>query len=162
MRGRNPFSSFKYFSSWASWYDSQVSHYLTRIANDCTCVTQHENLRTLIKCISVPNETNFCIIMEENSLYCCLSSGKILYSGCLAPSNSRHAVVDCIVTTDERWVHHRTPETKSASMGWEGPRFPRSKDINLMTSACKRMGNVCSDHKVALLADLCYKKQQWM
>ena len=101
----------------------------------------------------MPNETNFCIIMEENSLYCCLSSGKILYSGCLAPSNSRHAVVDCIVTTDERWVHHRTPETKSASMGWEGPRFPRSKDINLMTSACKRMGNVCSDHKVALLAD---------
>jgi len=43
--------------------------------------------------------------------------GKKLDSGYFVPSHSCHAVLDCILTTDEICVYHDTPETKSASMG---------------------------------------------
>ena len=59
----------------------------------------------------------------------------------------------CIVTTDEIWVYHNTPEKKMASMVWELPWSPRLKDLQFVTSAGKRMATVCSDHKGVLVAD---------
>jgi hypothetical protein len=62
------------------------------------------------------------------------------------PSHSRHAVVECIGTTHYIWVYHNTPETE---LVWEDPRFPRSKNLQVLTSAdkvwppCVRTTNVC-------------------
>jgi hypothetical protein len=68
-------------------------------------------------------------------------------------AHSCHAVLECIVTTDEVWVYHNTPETKSASIGWERPRSTRSKILPVETFAGKSMATVNSDHKGVLVVD---------
>lgn len=69
------------------------------------------------------------------------------------PSQSCHTFLECIVTTDYIWAYHNTQEKKCAGMGWERPRFPLSKYLQVVNSAGKSMATVCSDHKGVLVVD---------
>ena len=51
--------------------------------------------------------------------------------------------LDSIVTGDETWLHHCTPETKQDSMTWKHPSSPVAKKFKVMRSAKKNNGN-CS------------------
>ncbi|GFR95029.1 sorting nexin-13 [Elysia marginata] len=48
--------------------------------------------------------------------------------------------LDSIVTGDETWLHHCTPETKQDSMTWKHPSSPVAKKFKVMRSAKKIMG----------------------
>jgi hypothetical protein len=61
--------------------------------------------------------------------------------------------LQCIVTRDETWVHHVTPETKQASMTWKQASSPHSKKFKTAQSAKKIMATVFWDHKSVLLVD---------
>jgi hypothetical protein len=63
----------------------------------------------------------------------------------------------CIVTGDETWVHHHSPETKRASMEWKHPGSPRLKKFNMVKSADKVMAKVFWDSKGVLLVDFMEK-----
>jgi hypothetical protein len=56
-----------------------------------------------------------------------------------------------IVTGNETWVHHVTPETKQASMTWKHALSPPSKKFKTTRSAKKIMVTVFWDHKGVLL-----------
>jgi hypothetical protein len=55
-----------------------------------------------------------------------------------------------IVTGDEKWVHHVTPETKQASMTWKHTSSPPAKKFKTTQSAKKIMATVFWDGKGVL------------
>ena len=59
--------------------------------------------------------------------------------------------LDSIVTGDETWLHHCTPETKQVSMTWKHPSSPVAKKFKVMRSAKKIMGTVFWDSRGVLL-----------
>ena len=59
--------------------------------------------------------------------------------------------LDSIVTGDETWLHHCTPETKQDSMTWKHPSSPIAKKFKVMWSAKKIMGTVFWDSRGVLL-----------
>ena len=61
------------------------------------------------------------------------------------------AFLDSIVTGDETWLHHCTPETKQDSMTWKHPSSPVAKKFKVMPSARKIMGTVFWDSRGVLL-----------
>lgn len=60
---------------------------------------------------------------------------------------------DRIVTGDETWVHHTTPETKQQSMVWQKKGAPPPKKAKVVLSAGKVMATVFWDRKGVLLVD---------
>ena len=64
-----------------------------------------------------------------------------------------------VVTGDETWVYHYTPESKRSSMEWveKGGRPP--KKCKTVFSACKVLATVFWDHKGILLIDFLEKGQ---
>jgi hypothetical protein len=68
------------------------------------------------------------------------------------------AFLDSIVTGDETWVHHITPETKRNSMVWKHPSCPTAKTFQ-MTFVHKVMATVFWDMKGLLLVDFFHKNE---
>lgn len=62
-----------------------------------------------------------------------------------------------IITGDETWVHHFTPETKAASMTWKHPSSPVRKKFKVSPSAGKVMATVFWDAKGVILLDFLHK-----
>jgi len=60
---------------------------------------------------------------------------------------------DRIVTGDETWVHHATPETKRQSMVWQKKGNPPPKKAKVVHSASKVMATIFWDKKGILLVD---------
>ena len=58
-----------------------------------------------------------------------------------------------IVTGDETWVHHYTPETKRSSMQWKHVTSPSPRKFRVQRSAGKVMATVFWDIKGVLLLD---------
>ncbi|GFQ91483.1 histone-lysine N-methyltransferase SETMAR [Trichonephila clavata] len=58
-----------------------------------------------------------------------------------------------IVTGDETWVHHFTPESKAASMEWKHPSSPVRKKFKTTPSAGKVLLTVFWDAQGVLLLD---------
>jgi hypothetical protein len=69
------------------------------------------------------------------------------------------AFLDNIVTGDETWVHHITPETKRNSMMWKHPSSPTTKKFKMTTSVHKVMVTVFWDMKGLLLVDFIHKNE---
>jgi len=61
------------------------------------------------------------------------------------------SLLDRVVTGDETWVHHTTPESKEASKQWCEPDEPRPKKAKVANSAGKIMATVFWDSKGILL-----------
>jgi histone-lysine N-methyltransferase SETMAR len=61
--------------------------------------------------------------------------------------------LDCIVTGDETWLFHHTPETKHQLMQWHHTHFPSAKKFRTPTSTRKIMATVFWDRKGPLLVD---------
>lgn len=61
--------------------------------------------------------------------------------------------LESIVTGDETWAHHFTPESKQASMVWKHPWSPSPKKFKVTQSAGKIMATVFWDHRGVLLVD---------
>lgn len=61
--------------------------------------------------------------------------------------------LESIVTGDETWAHHFTPESKQASMVWKHPWSPPPKKFKVTQSAGKIMVTVFWDHRGVLLVD---------
>ena len=61
--------------------------------------------------------------------------------------------LDNLITADETWVHHTTPETKRDSMTWKHPSSPTPKKFKVAHSAKKVMATVFWDVKGVLLVD---------
>lgn len=61
--------------------------------------------------------------------------------------------LDNIITGDETWVHHTTPETKRQSMTWKHPSSPKPKKFKVTHSAKKLMATVFWDVRGILLVD---------
>ena len=59
--------------------------------------------------------------------------------------------LNSIVTGDETWLHHCTPETKQDLMTWKHPSSPVAKKFKVMRSAKKIMGTVFWDSRGVLL-----------
>ena len=59
--------------------------------------------------------------------------------------------LDSLVTGDETWLHHCTPETKQDSMTWKHPSSTVAKKFKVMRSAKKIMGTVFWDSRGVLL-----------
>ncbi|GFS14208.1 histone-lysine N-methyltransferase SETMAR [Elysia marginata] len=67
--------------------------------------------------------------------------------------------LDSIVTGDETWLHHCTPETKQDSMTWKHPSSPVAKKFKVMRSAKKIMGTVSWDSRGVLLFETLQPKE---
>ncbi|UYV80702.1 hypothetical protein LAZ67_19001447 [Cordylochernes scorpioides] len=65
----------------------------------------------------------------------------------------RDQLITRIVTGDESWVHHSTPETKRQSMMWKKPEESAPKKAKVSISAGKFMAIVFWDCKGVLLVD---------
>ena len=61
--------------------------------------------------------------------------------------------IHCIVTCDETWVHHYTPEMKRASKEWRGKGEKCPVKAKMRLSAGKVMATVFLDFKWVLLVD---------
>ena len=59
-----------------------------------------------------------------------------------------------MITGDETWVHHVTPETKRDSMTWKHPGSPPAKKFKVQQSARKLMATVFWDRHGILLMDV--------
>ncbi|GFS15975.1 histone-lysine N-methyltransferase SETMAR [Elysia marginata] len=59
--------------------------------------------------------------------------------------------LDSIVTGDETWLHHCTPETMQDLMTWKHPSSPVTKKFKVMRLAKKTMGTVFWDSRGVLL-----------
>jgi hypothetical protein len=68
------------------------------------------------------------------------------------------ALLDNIVTGDETWVHHITPETKRNSMMRKHPSSPTGNKFKT-TSVRKVMATVFWDMKGLLLVDFIHKNE---
>jgi hypothetical protein len=64
-----------------------------------------------------------------------------------------------IVTGDEIWVHHITPETKWNAMMWKHPSSPTAKQFKTTTSVRKVMATVFWDMKALLLVGFIHKNE---
>ncbi|UYV61265.1 PRODH, partial [Cordylochernes scorpioides] len=65
----------------------------------------------------------------------------------------REQLFSCIVTGDESWVHHSTPETKRQNMVWKKPEESAPKKAKVTISAGKVMAIIFWDCKSVLLVD---------
>lgn len=63
------------------------------------------------------------------------------------------AFLKSIVTGDETWVSHYTPENKRQSMQWKHPTSPSAKKFKVVKSTRKIMASVFWDQKGILLID---------
>lgn len=63
------------------------------------------------------------------------------------------AFLDSIVTGDETWVYHFTPESKQQSMEWRHSFSPKKRKFKVTQSAKKIMASVFWDRKGVLLID---------
>jgi len=61
--------------------------------------------------------------------------------------------LDSLVTGDETWAHHYTPETKEQSKQWRHTTSPKPKKFKTTLSAGKVMATVFWDRKGVLLVD---------
>jgi len=61
--------------------------------------------------------------------------------------------LSCVVTGDERWVLHTTPESKQQSMEWRHTSSPTKMKFKQTTSTWKIMCTVSGDRKGVLLVD---------
>jgi hypothetical protein len=61
--------------------------------------------------------------------------------------------LDSIVTGDETWMFHHTPESKQQLMEWLHAHFPTKKKFKTSTLTKKIMTNVFWDRKGVLLVD---------
>ena len=61
--------------------------------------------------------------------------------------------LDSILTGDETWVFHHTPESKQQSLQWRHTPTPRTKKSKLPISVKKIMASVFWDRKGILLVD---------
>lgn len=61
--------------------------------------------------------------------------------------------LDSIVTGDETWVYHFTPESKQQSMEWRHSFSPQKKKFKVTQSARKIMATVFWDRKGVLLIE---------
>jgi hypothetical protein len=59
--------------------------------------------------------------------------------------------LDCIVTGDETWVSHHTPETKRQSMQWRHTHSPTAKKFETSPSNRKVMATIFWDTKRPIL-----------
>ena len=59
-----------------------------------------------------------------------------------------------MITGDETWVYHVTPETKRDSMTWKHPGSPPAKKFKVQQSARKLMATVFWDRHGILLMDV--------
>ena len=64
------------------------------------------------------------------------------------------AFLRSIITGDETWIHHITPETKRDSMVWKHPSSPPPKKFKVQPSVKKLMATVFWDAKGILLLDI--------
>ena len=69
------------------------------------------------------------------------------------PVGHRASFLDHLITGDETWVHHYTPESKKDSMIWKRPPSPPAKKFKVQPSARKLMATVFWDSKGILLVD---------
>ncbi len=63
------------------------------------------------------------------------------------------SLIGCIVTGDETWVHHNTPESKQQSMVWCEPGEPAPKKAKVGHSANKIMATVFWDAEGVLFIE---------
>jgi hypothetical protein len=63
------------------------------------------------------------------------------------------AFLSRIVTGDETWVFHYTPESAAESMTWKHPRSPVKKKFKTVQSPAKVMATVFWDIRGVLLVD---------
>jgi len=61
--------------------------------------------------------------------------------------------LDSIVTGDETWVFHHTPESKQQSLQWRHMHSPRIKNFKSSISVEKTMASVFWDRKGIILVD---------
>jgi len=61
--------------------------------------------------------------------------------------------LDRIITCDETWVHHFTPESKRASKQWKHAHSPLPKKCRTISSACKGMVSVFWDKRGVIHVD---------
>jgi len=61
--------------------------------------------------------------------------------------------LNCVVTGDETWVFHYTPESKQQSLQWHHTHSPRRKKFKTSISVKKIMVSVLRDRKGILLVD---------
>lgn len=61
--------------------------------------------------------------------------------------------LDSIVTGDETWVYHHTPESKRQSLQWRHTHSPKTKKFKTLISAKKIMASVFWDRRGVLLVD---------
>ena len=57
------------------------------------------------------------------------------------------------VTVDETWIHYYTPQTKSQSKMWTGPRESTPKKAKKVPSAAKVMATIVWDSRGVILID---------
>lgn len=62
-------------------------------------------------------------------------------------------IFDRIVTGDETWIHHYTPEKKRQSLQWKHTRSPRVQKFKTAESSLKVMATVFWDRQGVLLVD---------
>jgi hypothetical protein len=62
--------------------------------------------------------------------------------------------LDCIVTGDETWVSHHTPEDKPQSMQWRHTHSPTAKKFRTSPSNRKIMATIFWDRKRPLLVNV--------
>lgn len=68
-------------------------------------------------------------------------------------ADERDDFLNSIVTGDETWVHHFTPESKRQSLEWRHPTSPRRRKFKQTQSTGKIMATVFWDRKGVLLID---------
>jgi [histone H3]-lysine36 N-dimethyltransferase SETMAR len=82
-------------------------------------------------------------------------AARVTVAACLLERFQREGddFLHSIVTCDETWVHHYTPESKRASMHWKHPRSPVAKKAKTTFSAGKVLATVFWDSKGILAVD---------
>lgn len=70
---------------------------------------------------------------------------------------NKEEFLDSIVTGDETWCHHFTPETKEQSRQWRHPTSPQTKKFKKTMSAGKVMATVFWDRHGVLVVDFMEK-----
>ena len=70
--------------------------------------------------------------------------------------DDEQSLLEDVITGDETWVHHATPETKLDSMVWKHPSSPVPKKFKVLQSAKKVMATIFWDSHGVLLADFTF------
>lgn len=69
-------------------------------------------------------------------------------------AEEREEFLDSIVTGDETWVYHFTPESKRKSLEWRHFTSPKPRKFKQIQSARKIMATVFWDRQGVLLVDI--------